>query len=286
MAIHANLTLRFSGNLSESGIIDFYDVQRALGGFQRSLAITTHFAINGEIITQAPSLKNAQIFAIPPEQGSWKFPAIIASIGMSAYALGTAPQDTPIGHLISSLYDYALYQTMGVELDYDQLIRELIDEHGMRYEELPAPERLDSLTEKIRPSVIEMHRPIEKGTAQAAEILRRDQPTDRVGPEMDRETLDEARYSLEGEVTEYRGQASSYNMNTYSGRIYLPNEYRTVPFELGTQTRSLETQRAISRSLDANIAGVPIEENALTLTCIPFFDRLGRIKKLIVLNVE
>jgi len=65
-------TLSYEGGLARRRQIDFYDAAYALIGFQRSLAITTHFVINGTVITQAPSLKGAQILALPPEEGSWR----------------------------------------------------------------------------------------------------------------------------------------------------------------------------------------------------------------------
>lgn len=52
-----DIKLKFEGNLSDNHVLDFYDAARAMMGFQRSLALTTHLVVNGEIITQAPSLK-------------------------------------------------------------------------------------------------------------------------------------------------------------------------------------------------------------------------------------
>ncbi len=72
-------TLSYTGKNADENEIDLYDISQALIGFQRSLALTTHLILNGEIITQAPSLKNAKIFSTPPEEGSWK---IVAGIGI------------------------------------------------------------------------------------------------------------------------------------------------------------------------------------------------------------
>jgi hypothetical protein len=102
----ANISLSYSGLLADRSEIDFYDVSQALVGFQLSLALTTHLILNDKIIVQAPSLKGAQILAFPTERGSWKFAAAIVTAGTIAYQLGTAPRDTPLGHLVSSAYDY------------------------------------------------------------------------------------------------------------------------------------------------------------------------------------
>jgi hypothetical protein len=68
------ITLSFNGGAADKNEINFYDVSQALIGFERSLALTTHLVLNGEIITQAPALKGAEILAIPPTEGSWKLP--------------------------------------------------------------------------------------------------------------------------------------------------------------------------------------------------------------------
>ena len=50
MSIIAGYELSYSGEAAEEHQLDFYDVAQALIGFERSLALTTHFAINGKII--------------------------------------------------------------------------------------------------------------------------------------------------------------------------------------------------------------------------------------------
>jgi len=65
-------TLSFEGSDANNHQLDLYDAAQAMIGFQRSLAITTNLIINGEVITQAPSLRNARIISTPPEEGSWK----------------------------------------------------------------------------------------------------------------------------------------------------------------------------------------------------------------------
>ncbi len=92
------VTLSYDGKNARNHEIDFYDVSQALIGFQRTLALTTHLILNNKIITQAPALKNAQILALPPEEGSWKITAGLALTGL--YAVTTTPQNTVLGHLV------------------------------------------------------------------------------------------------------------------------------------------------------------------------------------------
>jgi hypothetical protein len=131
----ANISLSYSGLLADRSEIDFYDVSQALVGFQRSLALTTHLILNDEIIVQAPSLKGAQILAFPTEQGSWKFAAAIITAGTIAYQLGTAPRDTPLGHLVSSAYDYVISESLGFHVDYTKTI-------GQQYEEMQKAKKI------------------------------------------------------------------------------------------------------------------------------------------------
>lgn len=79
-------TLSFSGELADEHRIDLYDVSQAIIGFQRSVALTTHLVLNQKIITQAPSLKGAEILAFPPTDGSWKINTAV--ILTSLYGLG------------------------------------------------------------------------------------------------------------------------------------------------------------------------------------------------------
>lgn len=107
MSQELEFSLAFSGATADRHLLDMYDAAKAVAGFQRSLALTTHMILHGEVITQAPSLKNAQILVPPFEEGSWKTGAIIV-IAAGAFQVLTAPTDTPLGHLIHSAYSYVV----------------------------------------------------------------------------------------------------------------------------------------------------------------------------------
>ena len=112
-----DIKLTFDGRLSDNHVLNFYDAARAMTGFQRSLALTTHLVLNGEIITQAPSLKNSEILVTTPTSGSWE---IVATIVGAAWVAGTAGKDTPLGHLLYSVYDYIVSNTLGFHVDYEK----------------------------------------------------------------------------------------------------------------------------------------------------------------------
>ena len=109
-----DIKLKFEGNIADNHVLEFYDAARAMSGFQRSLALTTHLVLNGEIITQAPALKNAEILISTPSPGSWE---IIATVIGAAWVAGTASKDTPLGHMLHSVYDYVFpVSTNGTDL--------------------------------------------------------------------------------------------------------------------------------------------------------------------------
>jgi hypothetical protein len=91
----AEFELTFDGGAAELGYLEFYDAARALAGFQRSLALTAHLVINGDIITQAPYARGFQLFIPPFREGSWKSRAKLV-IGTSI-ALGSVGKDSPVG---------------------------------------------------------------------------------------------------------------------------------------------------------------------------------------------
>jgi hypothetical protein len=290
-----NFTLSFEGNDSDNHEIDFYDVAQAMIGFQRSLAITTHLIINGEVITQSPSLKNARILAKPPEEGSWKIIATVAAIGTGAYHLTTTPKDTPLGHLVYSAYDYVISETMGFHVDYNQSL-------GQQYEklkndkknQLPIIEQsqLDSVIEKCQYAVQEMHRPIVKSeTASKASIIVK------IGREehLFKHPLDYETYSYIAhteqtkDIEEIIGRISSYNINTFKGRIFVPEIKRPAPFILADSARSPACIEKITQSLTMNARDrFGKGHNSGDITCMAFrnISRTGRLKGFYIVEIK
>jgi hypothetical protein len=178
-------------------------------GFQRSLAITTHFVINGTVITQAPSLKGAQILALPPEEGSWRLTAAIVLATVFA-----APQNSVIGHLLTSAYDFVLSEALGFHIDFNKTL-------GQQYEEVrktripldrQSENRFDSVIEKCQTAIRDMHRPIVASeTAEAASLLAQvDREQTPLTPKLDRDSYEYMIFTVEDNYpTEVIGLISS-----------------------------------------------------------------------------
>ena len=247
-----SFTLKYDGGEAENHHIDLYDVSQALIGFQRSLALTAHLVVNGEIITQAPSLKGARILSTPPEDGSWKVVAVVLA---GVYAATTAPKDTPLGHIIHSTYDYVVSESLGFHVDYDKSLGQLYEEH--KEKEVPKIEQhqVDSLIEKCSTALTEIHRPIFKTQTASKAIIQSSMGVEyqNIGGVIDLETyqyIHEVFVSEEPEIIS--GRISSYNSNTYKGRIYVASEGRPVAFELSDNCRSNHAVQLVVASLSVN----------------------------------
>ncbi len=283
-----NFTLEYAGRDADDHKIDFYDVAHAIIGFQRSLAITTHLVLTGEIITQAPSLQNARILTVPPQEGSWAITAIIVG---AVFAAGTASKDTPIGHLIHSAYDYIISELLGFHVDYEKSL-------GQQYELLKkGPEstipmleqsKMDSAIEKCEGAINDMHRPIWKSqTALTAELISHIGLDKKIfGQQLNIETYEHINFTRRiSDNYRISGRVSSYNINTYKGRIFLPEEKRPIPFILADKAKNNLSVELITRSLTMNARNRSRPEG--NISCIAYRDlsRTGRLKSLFIIEV-
>lgn len=284
--------LSYAGADAESHEIDLYDVSQALVGFQRSLAITTHLILNGKIITQAPALKGAQIFAFPSEEGSWKTKAGIVILGTAAYHVATAPNNTPLGHLVYSAYDYVISESLGFHVDYKKSLGQLYEEYKAQDVKLPEVReaQLDSVIEKCSTAITEIHRPIYKTkTAESARITTNinGQETP-LNPTFSLETF---QYIIEeypeDEVVIISGFVSSYNANTYKGRIYVPEEERPISFEIAQTARGRSSIQLVVDSLASNaLRGFEVASVEVFCKVRRVTTKSGHLKRYIVLAIS
>lgn len=294
MASELQFTLAYLGRSADRHRLDFYDVSQALIGFQRSLALTTHLALNGEIITHAPALKGARIYASPPEEGSWKIVGVITIAASTAiYNIGTADRNTPLGHIVYSLYDYVVSESLGVHVNYEKSLGQLYEEARQKKKSDGAPLRqsqADSLIEKCHRAIEDMHRPIYasgtavKGVIESV-IAGKSRP---LKTQLTGETYEFIHETYRSDQPEeFLGRITSYNSNTYKGRIYLPDVGRPLPFELSTSTRNKRTFRLITTSLRASALRDRTDQYAFVkVSAYVNKSRTGQLKWLTVTHVE
>ncbi len=287
-----SFTLSYQGNESDRHAIDLYDVSQALIGFQRSLALTTHLVLNDEIITQAPSLKGARIIALPAEPGSWKLTAWVLAGATGLYNLGTAQSNSPLGHLVYSLYDYVISESLGFHVDYNKSLGQLYEQAEKAKVKLPVvrESQADSLIEKTERAIVEMHRPIFKTqSASSASIIAtvngQKKPLRTI---LDLETYEFIHETRAADVPNViEGRVSSYNSNTYKGRIYVAKYGRPVAFEIAQPARSQRTVRLITTSLRHN-ALKQYSEAGAAVHCVAFENtsKSGHLKSLTLTKVS
>lgn len=287
MASLVEFSLSYKGAIADAHEIDLYDVGQALIGFQRSLALTTHLVLNGEIITQAPSLKGATIVALPPEEGSWKLVAIVLG---GLYTVAATPKDNALGHLISSGYDYMVSRTLGFHVDYDKSLGQQYDELHPTHEIKPLTKsKFDALAEKCEVAVKDMHRPIIwSRTAEQAYIVSKVGSQERKLPRPFDEITYERLRTIERDTQpqRYEGKVSSYNLNTFKGRIFLPDEQRPVPFELSPDARDRATVDKITRSLMRSARSSLDEHALIEFSAIAEHTSAGRLRNLVIVSLE
>lgn len=283
-------TLEFEGNEADRNLLDFYDAAQAFGGFQRSLALTTHLIVNGEIITQAPSLKNATIFVRPPEDGSWKTVAVVT--GTLLLSGGVASRDSVFGHLLTSAYDYVISESLGFHVDFEKSLGQQIEEHRAVSDEVSREldqGKFEALIEKVESAVRDLHRPISHSGTAATAILGESQSgriVRKTGPTLDRETFEYIDVTnLSSDQRRYNGKVSSYNSNTYKGRIYVEDEGRPVPFTLAEVCRDPRTISKIVGSLSTNAMNRFDERAEIRFSALRYESKNGRLKGFLILQV-
>ena len=286
----AEITLSYTGNLADTHTIDLYDAARALVGFQRSLALTTHLLLHGEIITQAPSLKGAKIITTAPDEGSWK---VTAAVLVGIWTVGTAPKDSVFGHLLYSAYDLVVKETLGFHVDFDKSL-------GQQHEAYLASkkitkEKVDSLVEKTESAISDMHRPIVGNkTATSAKLFARGDSSGpiQLGPEFTQISYDYISHTVRSpNPSEIVGVVSSYNSNTFKGRIFCFEEKRPIAFELEEIARGRDAINLITSSLRSNAVSRSSRDDVsalatpIKLTCHRLDSATGRLKGLLVTAV-
>lgn len=251
--------LGFYGGDTQGAEIDLYDVSVALSGFHRSLALTAHLILNDEVIVQAPNLKGASIRALTAEEGSWKLPIVLTIVGAGIHQLGTAPKDTPLGHLVHSGYDYVVKQSLGFHVDYDMSLGEQYEKAQRNNDNIKKIDqyRFDSVIEKCENSIKDIHRPINgQGTAEVARIKGKKgkkKKYKKIGNDFDGETYEYISKSLlSNTAMKHYGRVSSYNSNTMSGRVFVPAVGFAVPFRLTGRAKNYVSVSLITSSLVAN----------------------------------
>jgi hypothetical protein len=133
-----------------------------------------------------------------------------------------------------------------------------------------------------------MHRPIAKThTADEATITAKIGTTEReIGSPLNLETYEYVAHTDRGtDSFEFVGRVSSYNSNTFKGRVYITDEGRPIPFELSDTARSIDGIIKITASLAAYAQRKPEGEGVFVFNGFRNTSRSGRLKSLYITEV-
>ncbi|WP_417256920.1 hypothetical protein [Celeribacter halophilus] len=290
--------LRYTGAWASDNAIQFYDVAQALIGFERVISLTTHLLLNGEVKTQSPATSGFNLVALPAEEGSWKWTVGLAlGAGQLMHAFGTAPPDTAFGWLTKSAVEYVVQETLGFTPNFEETLGAQIERYRdssprHRIDDSLSIDRFDSLIEKTESGVKALHRPIVKSnSAETGQIeWRTPLRKEKLDVFVNAKTFEYIDQTITTEdFSEFCGHVSSYNANTFKGRIYLPDQHRTVPFELAESMRSLATVRLITQSLSTNAtaqAGGTISKAPVCMKALRNEATTGRLKSIYVVGLS
>ncbi|UIY25897.1 hypothetical protein LZK76_10895 [Rhizobium leguminosarum] len=138
--------------------------------------------------------------------------------------------------------------------------------------------------EKTENSIREMHRPIAASQtadeAQVSSIIGR--ASNKIAI-LNSTTYDYVSVTRQVEIpVQLVGRVSSYNINTFGGRIFLETERRPIPFDLAEGCHDAHSVELITSSLRANALGA---EGTLTVSAFLFESSTGRLKRILITHV-
>lgn len=153
-----------------------------------------------------------------------------------------------------------MQETLGFDPNFDETLGKQIERARDSDTKLNLPRdlnqsRFDAVIEKCENGLKSMHRPIAfSATADRASVdWRIGGKTGQFDSYFDMKTYQYISKTVTKEdLEEYSGYVSSYNSNTYNGRLYLPVENRTVGFKLANNAISVDSIRLLTSSLRSN----------------------------------
>ena len=177
-------------------------------------------------------------------------------------------------------------ELLGFHVDYDKTL-------GVQYEELLESKKLDqsrfdSVVEKCQVAVREMHRPIVFSETATQAVITHDvgKHTEIIGNPLTSETFEYINFTEESRGTSHHvGRVSSYNLNTFRGRIFVPKEGRPIPFLLSEATRKNRDVAIVAESLSLN-ARSGGRDGDISFSAYRFTSRSGQLKNLLIIDVE
>ena len=130
---------------------------------------------------------------------------------------------------------------------------------------------------------------ISSGTADKAEIIFPHSESLGEGQRvvrLDRKSYARMKYrSRSDDVEKIQAKVSVFNPNTFNGRLFVPDEERTIPFYLTHAGRSLEGFELIADSYSRNLVDRSDSGSVIGFEFLPVRSKLGMLVKYTVIRV-
>jgi len=149
--------------------------------------------------------------------------------------------------------------------------------------------RIDSVVEKCENAVIDIHRPIIKSESAIEAKIRCKYKGEKLKkiPKLTSETYEYISETIKSDLRKtYQAKTTSYNINTYRGRVYVPDlGNRTIPFVISDNSRNRKLIRKLTNSLNIGATDRETEDSFIYINCSKNISSTGRVKSLVIFDV-
>lgn len=205
---------------ADGGLLDLYDGAKSLEGIARSLAITTHALLNGEVRTRADSATGAELYIRAPQRGSFIYEAIIYTGGVVTSGI---------------FYDFLKHT-------FNEAVGNLLDEPQSRTLQKRIEPTIGELPAVLESALIDVHRPLIRSPQMTLKVTK---PRGEVLANFNESTaqaLQPREINLPDPII---GHITRYNTISRWGRLFDYSEHRVISFllspDLTERQRSLVT---------------------------------------------
>ncbi len=258
MSDELGLKFIFKHGVADENRLDLYDASVALNGIARSLAITTHALLSGEVKTQGQSARGARLYMLPSRKGSFVIETAIW-----------------IGAAVSSglFYDFLKYsfdETVGKSDEEQELSRSLLKRIEPTMGELPA---------SLESALQDVHRPIKQDHKMSLIIAR---PRGEILTEFNASTAEYLEPHVVSVEEPIIGNVTRYNTNSRWGKFFDRGQGRTVSFHLGPHVMEYERSLITWSLHETNL----LREGTLHLSATAVITPTEKIKRYNVVKVS
>ena len=182
-------------------------------------------------------------------------------------------------------------ESLGFHVEYDKSLGELYERHQNKSQKLKKikQHQVDLLIDNCDAAISDIHRPIVKTKSATSAVIESNLGGRnlKVGGQINLNThnyINEVAFSELPEKIE--GRITSYNINTYKGRINVVEGGRHVSFELSENCRSDQAVHLILESLNEN-ATLPYFSRQGVIRCkvVKITSRTDKLKKYKIINI-